>query len=228
VVPYFYPINSRIRNGESSEENNVEMSSTSKSSSAASIIGSPRCPSASWLKGICNRQIKYISSFGCKVFVVVDEETASSSLMKLIYKKLTGEAKFSVKEESDSSRTIDDEDSIFETRGKADCLLIASGKTFLCHKAILAHRSMELRNMIMMEFTTNENYFNLPVQILLPELQKDSTNTSCGNKPRRPSFRVTSNENSSSLSGLSLTQAKQFPFWALARAVFGMILYKKL
>jgi hypothetical protein len=87
---------------------------------------------------------------------------------------LTGEAKFSVKEESDSSRTIDDEDSIFETRGKADCLLIASGKTFLCHKAILAHRSMELRNMIMMEFTTNENYFNLPVQILLPELQKDS------------------------------------------------------
>ena len=66
-------------------------------------------------------------------------------------------------------------DSIFESRGKADCMILASGKVFLCHKALIAQRSPELRNMILMESPTDSTSMMQPVQLLLPELQRDAT-----------------------------------------------------
>jgi hypothetical protein len=63
--------------------------------------------------------------------------------------------------------------SLFESRGKADCMIIAGGKVFLCHRALLAQRSPELRDMILLE-TPSDNDLATPTQILLPELQKDT------------------------------------------------------
>lgn len=66
-------------------------------------------------------------------------------------------------------------ESIFESRGKADCMILASGKVFLCHKAFIAQRSPELRDMILMETPTTDSNSSQPiVQILLPELQRDA------------------------------------------------------
>jgi hypothetical protein len=73
-------------------------------------------------------------------------------------------------------------ESIFESRGKVDCMILASGKVFLCHKAFLAHRSPELRNMIIMESSSGGNDINdhhhsgsaQVVQILLPELHREA------------------------------------------------------
>ena len=72
-------------------------------------------------------------------------------------------------------------ESIFESRGKVDCMILASGKVFLCHKAFLAHRSPELRNMIIMESSSgndiNDHHDSgsaQVVQILLPELHREA------------------------------------------------------
>jgi hypothetical protein len=71
----------------------------------------------------------------------------------------------------DSFMRSDDESigSFFEQRGRTDCMLIASGKVLLCHRALLAQRSPELRDMIAME-TPDDDDFDQPVQILVPEL----------------------------------------------------------
>lgn len=62
---------------------------------------------------------------------------------------------------------------LLDTRGMADCMLVAGGRVLLCHRAVLAARSPELREMIEMESPTPtpENRVQTPVQVLLPELQ---------------------------------------------------------
>jgi len=67
-------------------------------------------------------------------------------------------------------------DSLFESRGKVDCMILASGKVFLCHKAFLAQRSSELRNMIIVESPSNDASSSSTsiVQILLPELHREA------------------------------------------------------
>lgn len=52
-------------------------------------------------------------------------------------------------------------------------MILSAGKVFLCHKAFLAHRSPELRDLILMESPTDPMDRSI-AQILLPELQKDS------------------------------------------------------
>jgi hypothetical protein len=82
--------------------------------------------------------------------------------------------------------------SLFETRGRADCMVIASGHIFLCHRALLAARSSELKNMIILESPSTsirggggsrrggggggEDYDASTgvIQILLPELHNDA------------------------------------------------------
>ena len=53
-------------------------------------------------------------------------------------------------------------------------MIIASGKVLLAHRAILAQRSQELREMIEMETPSDGVTPNQPVQILLPELHYDT------------------------------------------------------
>ncbi len=72
--------------------------------------------------------------------------------------------------------------SLFESRGRADCMVIASGHIFLCHRALLAVRSQELKNMIIMESPSSTggrgdddyDYSTGVIQILLPELHNDA------------------------------------------------------
>lgn len=63
---------------------------------------------------------------------------------------------------------------LFDQRGKADCMIIASGKVLLAHRALLAQRSQELREMIEMETPSDGVTPDQPVQILLPELHYDT------------------------------------------------------
>ncbi len=53
-------------------------------------------------------------------------------------------------------------------------MLIASGKVLLAHRALLAQRSQELREMIEMETPSDGVTPDQPVQILLPELHYDT------------------------------------------------------
>ena len=69
--------------------------------------------------------------------------------------------------------------SYFAQRGKADCIVIASGKVLLAHRALLAARSSELRDMIYQEMPTEDvggggSGGVQPTQLLLPELRADS------------------------------------------------------
>jgi alpha-tubulin suppressor-like RCC1 family protein len=174
------------------------------------VVALPKLPSISWLKELCTRNIAYISSYGCRCFLLYDEERISTHLTHILYRKLISSSSSgtgSVASENDENYDTGYDDlsidssrysdyyssdrflSILESRGKADCMVIASGHIFLCHKAILAIRSAELRNMIIMEGPIipdggrREGQGGVIgggtagsglVQILLPELNKDS------------------------------------------------------
>ena len=146
----------------------------------STIVSTPRCPTASWLHEICMKKVMYVSSGGCKIMVILDEETIAHSVTAPLLHKLTSQATDYYSDDKRDSASISiaseafSDISVFESRGKADCMVLASGKTFLCHKAILSSRSPELRNMIIMETPTDETALMYPIQILLPELQNDS------------------------------------------------------
>lgn len=150
-------------------------------SAKAVVVASPRTPSSSWLREICTKKINYIAGSGGRMFVVCDEEMVARSLTIPIYRKLIAR--------DPSHQTDSDEDSIstnrysdyshskylgiLESRGKADCMVIASGHMFLCHRALLAKRSSELRDLIYMESPTDGTVEPL-VQVLLPELNYEA------------------------------------------------------
>jgi hypothetical protein len=65
---------------------------------------------------------------------------------------------------------------LFRKHGQTDCVVIAGGRLLLAHRAILAHRSPEFREMIETESfamnasTTLSSPLYQPPQILLPQL----------------------------------------------------------
>jgi hypothetical protein len=160
----------------------------------ATVVGSPRCPSDSWLRELCTRKITSIAGSGNRLFALTDEEAVSQSLtaplLNLLLsssssgpgeqqqqshrngKHVSGNNSVSDASGYNSSSSSQHPESIFESRGKADCMILASGKVFLCHKALIAQRSPELRNIIIMESPTDDSSGQM-VQILLPELQRD-------------------------------------------------------
>jgi len=148
----------------------------------ASVVACPRCPSDAWLREICTRRATSIFGAGNRIFTVLDEEAVSPSLTSPLLDTLLSTvsaadespAVASGSGSSAASLTNSHIDSLFENRGKADCMVLASGKVFLCHKALLSQRSPELRNMIFMESPTTGDDPNQLVQILLPELQRDA------------------------------------------------------
>ncbi|KAK0359706.1 hypothetical protein LTR94_030258, partial [Friedmanniomyces endolithicus] len=171
AVPPFCPPNritdaDDIDDTEEADEKKKEESSNDVSYSKVvnDVVSSPRAPSASWLKELCTRNVRYLTSGGCRMFVIVDEELISPRLTNPLYQRLVrgGGGREEEEEEDDrndvmsidsrySDFTSSQFSSILDARGKADCMVIASGHIFLCHKALLALRSPELRNMIIME-----------------------------------------------------------------------------
>jgi len=173
--------------GQDDETNNREEDNDDHITSdlQTTIVSSPRCPSDSWLRELSTRRVTYIAGSGSKMFAVVDEEYAASMVTVPLLTNLLSTAD-AEQEQLRSLHFSDDSsvsslgarsnlESIFESRGKVDCMILASGKVFLCHKALLAHRSSELRNMIIME-TPSDNNSSSPqvVQIMLPELHREA------------------------------------------------------
>ena len=65
--------------------------------------------------------------------------------------------------------------SIFLQRGHVDCIVLASGKILLAHRALLAHRSGVLRDLIIEESPISLiGDDDQPTQVLLPELHAGS------------------------------------------------------
>ena len=191
------------------EEDNLD-----RAISSASIVSLPRKPSASWLSQLSAKSVLLIASSGTRCFVLQDEELVSSSLTgRLMRNLLFGNGRGG---DSAEGAVLDDVslDSLarseassmrgklrheeqrkpfyFEQRGRADCMLIASGKILLAHRAILSQRSPQLRDMIAMEtenavdadgFEVGDDFSvsvdNQPgaqyiVKLLLPELHSDA------------------------------------------------------
>lgn len=61
--------------------------------------------------------------------------------------------------------------SLFEQRGRVDCLVLASGKVLLCHRALLSHRSPVLRDLIYEEYSGTVSEIT---HIMLPDLHTDT------------------------------------------------------
>jgi len=153
----------------------------------ASNVRTPRRPSATWLDAICTKKVVHVSSSGTRCFSILDEENVALSLTApLLRRTLVGTSQtndnFNDADDItlDSYRPRDDDDtygSYFAQRGRADCMLLISGKVLLCHKALLSARSPELRDMIVQEQPADEYTINgqpQPTQLMLPELHIDS------------------------------------------------------
>lgn len=179
AVPSFMPASRTLNDldpdaSEDEEEEEVELDQA-ELQRLSSVVSSPRCPSDSWLREFCTRQICKIAAAGNKIFLLVDEEAVCRGLTAPLLNGLQVSAGGAFKGDahSASEHSASDSESVFETRGRADCMILASGKMFLCHKALIAQRSPELRDMIVMESPTDNSSGQL-VQILLPELQRDA------------------------------------------------------
>lgn len=168
-------------------------SSDWKSVIATYTVSTPRRPSASWLPTYCNRRYVVISSGGTHCLAVVDDENVCATLTtplidRILYNKhSSGNSSAHSSHMSDTASMTSLLDShgnhsagYFESRGRADCIIVTSGKMLIAHRAVLAQRSPELRDMIMMETPAvfsnvndevlgSEGGIQSLVQILLPE-----------------------------------------------------------
>ena len=155
--------------------------------SKAGIVRAPRRPSATWLEALCTKKAIHVSSSGTRCFVILDGENIAPALTEpLLRRTVVGpskntEAFWDADDISlESYRPRGDEESYgsyFAQRGRADCMLIVSGKVLLCHRALLSVRSPELRDMIIRETPADEYTVHgepQPAQLLLPELHVDS------------------------------------------------------
>ena len=205
------------RDGDKSREEEdaeLEADNLDLAVSSASIVSLPRRPSASWLSQLSAKSVLLIASSGTRCFVLQDEELVSSSLTgRLMRNLMFGNGRGG---DSAEGAVLDDVslDSLarseassvrgklrheeqrkpfyFEQRGRADCMLIASGKILLAHRAILSQRSPQLRDMIAMEtenavdgdgFDVGDDFSvsvdhqpgaQYIVKLLLPELHSDA------------------------------------------------------
>lgn len=132
----------------------------------------PTMPTASWLPSLCSRHCTMIAGSNQKLFVLTEGEVVNNSFTIGLYQKLlTGRLDDKDDEASMIGSTVLS-DSVFRSRGLADCILISSGKLYLAHRALLAVRSPVLRDMIMMETTDDD--LEQPTQLLLPELNTET------------------------------------------------------
>ena len=160
------------------------------------VFVSPRRPSASWLPAFSGRRHVVIASGGMRCFAVVDDENICSMLSMPLIDKLFSHRSSKGKSGSQSgassvSSFLDSHGNhsadYFESRGRADCIIVTSGKLLTAHRAVLAQRSPELRDMIIMETPTvynhngddvmsvgSESGVQSLIQILLPELHIDA------------------------------------------------------
>lgn len=175
----------------------------------AEVVKTPRSPSDCWLRELCSQSVALISSGGgCRMFVVMEEEAIASALTAPLLERLVSAAPGAAPPSVSNGAVSDADDdahshrsggagggatvstlasgaeSVFAHRGRCDCMILATGKAFLCHRALLAQRSPELRDRIYMESPIHitehlsdghgSGADDGVVQIMLPELTRDA------------------------------------------------------
>jgi hypothetical protein len=146
------------------------------------VVASPRCPSGLWMDFISNRRIGLVSSAGSRVFILEMDEVISESMAKLYRKAVFGvsnpqaypRGSSTISDDASLDSGVYSQDSsnyIFEVRGRVDCMLLASGKVLLSHRALLAQRSPVLRDLIYEEYSGTISEIT---HILLPDLHTDT------------------------------------------------------
>lgn len=202
VVPIFNPP-TRWLDAEASEETEAGDDGEGKATAGAqtdkpsaeepttisgSLVSALRAPSSCWMRELSNRSVHYLSSSACHAFALLSHEVVVDHLTTEMFSRLvytsarsphvpppSSGGSLSGDEQSDAEllQPTDQIPRILESRGLADCLVITSGYLFLAHKAFLAHRSPVLREMIILE-SSSDPLDDQMVQLLLPELTKDS------------------------------------------------------
>ena len=148
--------------------------------SSPHIVGSPRSPSGVWLDSIASRRVSLVASAGCRIFTLLVDDFVAEAMAKLYRKAVFG----SVATAKTASETGSEDgslqsglysqgssSSIFDQRGRVDCMLLVSGKVLLSHRALLAQRSPVLRDMIFEEYSGTISEIT---HILLPDLHTDT------------------------------------------------------
>lgn len=204
VVPPIYPADALLdeEDDNGSDVQSKHSKATAIAAGEGQVVASPRCPSAQWMSSLAMRAVKYIASGGCRFIAICDEETVSINLSLPLHHRLRSAQAAAAaashhrhgsnNEQSDvesgdegsssllgASSMWSDYSHVLESRGRADCMVICSGHTFLCHRALLAKRSTELRDIILQETPSyvDPDYPSSPeilTQVLLPELHRDA------------------------------------------------------
>ena len=151
------------------------------------VVAGLRCPSAGWLQELSGRVVVSggLWSGGSRLFVQAAEEAVCAVLTAPLLQLLTQPLPNATHPpHSHGHLTDDDATSMLSAgperdlgRGLADCVLLAGGRALPCHRALLAHRSPELRSRIAAEAALNSptpSHSQHTTQLLLPELQRDS------------------------------------------------------
>ena len=168
-------------------------------------VDSFRQPHALWLPSLSTRNVLAVYSGNTRLYAILAEDNIAHTLTQPLLMstfKQQSKSSFSstatITNDNDNDNNNDNEDDeeidsasafltdtelfqLLDRRGMSDCLLIAGGRTLFCHRAVLAGRSTELRDMIELELPSGFNTNTASasgglseaslVQVLLPELQ---------------------------------------------------------
>lgn len=159
----------------SEEKEEVEKEEDALQNVVLDVVSTPRCPSAVWLDRISTRRVLFIASSAHRCIVLQAEELVSFDLGQNLFRQLFAD---NSSEEDDLlslgsiTRSEHGNNSFFEQRGAADCIIITSGRTLLAHQSILSRRSPIFRELLLDENPMDDG--QAPTQLLLPELRYDT------------------------------------------------------
>lgn len=143
----------------------------------------PRCPSSIWLQTVSTKRTKYICSAGAYIITLQDGDLIEYSLTSELFKQAMSN-NYTSQNDNVSVNTLgtglvsSGSVALSAIRGKADCVLISAGQSFLSHRGLVSTRCNELREMLIEEAPLDDglpgSVFN-PTQILLPEFLSETT-----------------------------------------------------
>ena len=167
-------------NGKETNRDKEGIESSTKMNFGDLVVSSPRCPSGVWLETIATRRASLVASAGTRIFVLLVDELVAESMATLYRKAVFGvtpHPKTASETGSDDESLAsglysrDSSASVFDQRGRVDCMLLVSGKVLLAHKALLVHRSPVLRDLIFEEYS---GVVGEITHVLLPDLHTDT------------------------------------------------------
>lgn len=145
------------------------------------VVSIPTRCSSCWMPSLVNRKVALIGGAALTCIVMVTAESVTEYLTNYLFNELIKGASSS---SSSSSLFNEADDQSVDSRlfsqdfswssplsSPGHCWIVAAGRVLLAHKAILACRSSELRELLLLETPSDDP--QQPIQLLLPELTKD-------------------------------------------------------